>query len=214
VTSSIGGGGAGGGEDADSSDGEGSSFSQSGRGTLISTEGGKKGKKGVNGGKYEEVTFRCGWLGCWPEYITIYNEGNGGDGGAGGNDGGNAGTAGQGGKRSYEARGSSPLGRGGAGGASGGGAGGKGGDARNESNATGSGAGKPGSVSWSYTRRELFGPAIVVRHTNVRFYNEEGIIAGGYSNPVRYAFYGSQNVENTIGGIIVPSSPGISLTSI
>jgi hypothetical protein len=34
------------------------------------------------------------------------------------------------------------------------------------------------------------------------------------NNPVRYAFYGSQNVENTIGGIIVPSSPGISLTSI
>lgn len=92
-----------------------------------------------------------------------------------------------------------------------GGAGGKGGDFCCK-DGTGPGKGSKGWHNYSYTRRELFGPAINVKHTNVRLYNSGGIIAGGYSSqnmPTIYALYGSKNIENSdIGGIIVPSSPG------
>jgi len=141
---------------------------------------------------------------------TIYQPYTAGKGGAKGRPDGSPGSDGSARDQEAQSR-DCNLCIGGAGGSAGGGAGGRGRDgcdsrARIE--------GGKGYTNYSYNRKELFGPAIVVRHTNVRIINDEGIIAGGYSNPSIYALYGSGNVENKIGGIIVPSSPGITTNNI
>jgi hypothetical protein len=141
---------------------------------------------------------------------TIYQPYTPGNGGSAGSPGGSKGSDGNARDEEAQSRDCSSC-KGGLGGTGGGGSGGKGRDGCDGGEKI---SGNAGSLSYTYIRKELFGPAIVVRHTNVRIYNEDGIIAGGYDNPVRYALYGSGNVENPIGGIIEPSSPGISLTSI
>lgn len=208
VTATIGSGGSAGGDDVVGGTGGNSSFSQGGS-SLISATGGKGGEDGDHNGSFE----RC-WFWGWPSVFcaTVYREGTGGKGGAGGNPGGVAGSSGTGGPEATERSGSAPRGAGGAGGSKDGHAsGGSGGNANKTNKGANATKGEDGGTRYDYTRRELYGPAIVVRHSNVFIDNNNGKIIGGYPNienqkQTKWALYGNNNVKPSEGRLPLPQT--------
>jgi hypothetical protein len=184
--------------------GEDASYKQNNVSLVSATKGGDGGD-GECGSRFRTcLGFEFGVCFNW---ANGWANGKGGTGGSAGTPGGEAGNKGSGDGRKLD-RDDCEFRRGGAPGTKGGGDGGKGADF---CGGTGAGGGSAGWHDYSYTRKELFGPAINVKHTNVRIYNAGGIIAGGYSNPKIYALYGSRNIENSdIQGIVVPSGSGFS----
>lgn len=144
-----------------------------------------------------------------------------GAGGAGGSNlitarknGNNGSKGGSGGQRYYGERSGVA---GGAGGVGIGGNGGVGGNAYNGNDRNGAN-GLPGSLAWSYVQKQLFGPAIRNLHTNIRLINDDGEIAGGYSDgQTIYAVYGASLFDSTEtdwngpnnNGTIFPTVPGL-----
>lgn len=133
-----------------------------------------------------------------------------------GEDGGNGSASS--GWQSRNSCGSAAVASGGQGGAGAGGRGGNGETTQSDCGGypTGRTNGSAGSHYYAYWQLQLFGPAIINEHSNVRIINN-GEIAGGYSDgKTIYAVYGAsimdQNETDWNGsnnnGTIYPSSPG------
>jgi len=180
-------------------EGQGSSYSQSGK-VLVSAGGGGAGGNGFGGnrGRY------CGGFniaGICFNWFNTWADGEGGEGGRGGSPGGRDGQKGGSGGYRYDRSGMQRNSGGGSGGQGTGGNGGKGAD-EPKGNA---GSGSRGWADWSYNRRELYGPAIVNFHDNVRIINNS-VIAGGYAQRPVYAVYGTGLMEAPPTGIIIGGS--------
>lgn len=183
-------------------DGGNSFFSQNGSNIILAT-GGKGGQCGKNGGRYEKRDFFGFTSATW------YRKSPNSSGGAGGTPGGTSGGTGTGGDQASEKSGDAPRGKGGSGGANTNhSSGGRGAKARRERNqddgVTEATSGENGLTRFSYTRRELFGPALAVNHNNFFIDNNDGKIIGGYPNinnvaQTKWAVYGGNNIKAVEG---------------
>jgi hypothetical protein len=202
VSATVGSGGAAGGHEAGGGKGGDTDFTQ-GTSELIKSIGGEGGTGGQDGGQREVC-----WV--WTPFsvfcATVYNTGNGGTGGAGGSAGGARGSDGTDGPEAKERDNVAPRGKGGAGGAKENhSSGGKGGTASRTPDGAGQAAkpGQDGAARYDYTRREIYGPALVVRHVNTFLNNDSGKIIGGYRNykpeedRSKWAIYGSGNLKKS-----------------
>ena len=182
--------------------GQSASYSQAGQGSIISASAGSKGGDGFGGnrGRY------CGGftiLGVCFNWFNTCQNGEGGSGGSGGSPGGNDGSKGGSGGYRYDRSGMQRNSGGGNGGA---GAGGNGGQGASEPDGN-PGQGSAGYHNYSYSRTELYGPALVNYHNNVRITNN-GVIAGGYALTPVYAVYGTSLMELAPAGTIIGGSAG------
>lgn len=204
--------------------GQNASYTQSGN-TLAAASAGGRGGDGTVRGYYGYCKARIGLPFGGSICLNTghrVDPGSGGGGGQGGRNtitniqNGNNGTAGGVGRQRYSDTGWCGVGAGGSGGVGAGGNGGAGGVARIrcDSNPTNGSAGGAGWLLYSYTQRQLFGPAIKNRHNNIRIINQ-GQIAGGYSTgQTIYAVYGAGLFEAPSWGTIYPITPGITNTII
>lgn len=143
-------------------------------------------------------------------WFDFYNPGSPGIGGAGGRDeidgvlNGQRGQNGQVGRQKYN-RDNRPLeGCGGVGGKLYGGDGGDGGSEPGNPGCPRRSNGQGGYCEFSYTRRELFGPAVKNFHNNIRFINN-GIIAGGINDNI-------SDIKAFCGVLTGPSYPDNAFT--
>lgn len=172
------------------------SYSQNGNVIITASPGGDGGDARQGG-----IDQRCNFIDWGQDCLNVHTPGTGGTGGGGGSPNGQRGADGErNGERYFRSGTADPTDKA-AGGSGQGGPGGYGGGFRNDCDG---GLGSAGWHLWSYTRTELYGPAVKNKHTNVRILNDGGIIMGGYTLNGIFSMYGTSGIENisTIGGTV------------